>query len=172
MFNIYNYDSPMECWKKLTEEGKFFSKKNVILCMNWDDSICTFEGKFRPNKSIKRVEKYLIKTEFERFKKNAKAMSSCTIRFGNFKEKNDFCLVGGTYRDNTFYLFCRSVECSLELPFDLVLMNKIFKESGIKVKKLVIITTRLFRSTRAGRTMYFNKLKGFLDENIKRRTIS
>lgn len=158
------FDSPLECWRGFLNQ-KFKNYSLLTLIMNWDSFITTFEGKFRPGKSLKREEKYLIKSELERFKNNINnGMKSVSIRFGNFKKKNDFCLVGGSYSRSTkeFCLFYRALELTLELPFDLVLLNKIIRESGIKVKRVIIFSQRAFISTREIRRKYAHKLNEFL----------
>lgn len=164
-FPLFQFSSPLECWRYFLQQKKFHNYKCLTLVMNWDNSITSFGGKFRPGKSVLREEKYLIKTELERFKTNVNNnMKSISIRFGNFKKKNDFCLVGGSYSSSTkeFCLFYRALELTLELPFDLVLLEKIISESGIKVKKLVVFSQRAFISTREIRRKYAHKLDLFL----------
>lgn len=161
----FHFNSPLECWRSFLQQG-FNNYPYLTLVMDWDDKITSFEGKFRPGKSLLREQKYLITSELERFKKNVKVLRSVSIRFGNFKKSNDFCLVGGSYSISSkeFCLFYRALELSLELPFDLVLLNKIIKESEIKVKRLVIFSQRAFISTREIRRKYANKLDQLLRE--------
>lgn len=171
-YKQYHFQSPLHCWLDMTDSEDFQGWRNIILFMPWDEKLVSFEGKFRPGKSEKRWDKYMIPGELERFISEVNGgKSRGVIRFGNKKEKGNFCLVGGTLEGSTFTIFYRALEISLEWPFDMVLLNQIIKKSGIKVKKLVVIANRAFTSTRAGRRSYYHKLRKVLgvdDENGKR----
>ncbi len=156
-----NYESPLDCWLSMTSSPDFRGWRNLILYMPWDDKLVTFEG-FRPGKIEKRWVRYMIPGELERFKVEVAEKGQGVLRFGNKKDRGHFCLLAGTIESGTLTLFYRSLELTLEMIFDLVMINQIIKETGIKVRRLEIIAKKAFASTRAGRRQYYSKLRKIL----------
>lgn len=157
-----HYESPLHCWLEMSNSSTFQAWKNVILVMPWDDKLVSFNG-FREGKIEKRWQRYMIPGELERFQRKIAEKGRGALRFGNKKDKGDFCLLSGVFRNGTFTLFYRSLEVSLEMVFDLVMVNQIIKQTGIRVKKLEIIAKWAFLSSRAGRKQYYQKLRKILE---------
>lgn len=164
----------LEWWEYMVniKPEKFSNYNNLIGEMIWDSqemdklvALC-IEYKFRLGKMDKRVKKYILEDEVERFRLRVFSKDSASIRFGNFKDAkaSDFCLIGGCYYKpgKKFYLYYRAVELTLEFIFDLILLQQTFNSMGLVVKKLFVITPRAFTSSRAGRLKFFRKLKAIM----------
>lgn len=166
----------LEWWEDIVNQKpeKFNNFKNIVAEMEWDTqelekllSLFNFYS-FRIGKMKKRVEKYILQSEVERFRQRVFSKDSASIRFGNFKDvkASDFCLIGGCYYKpgKVFYLYYRAVELTLEFIFDIILLHQTFSEMNLPVKKLVIVSPRAFTSSRAGRLKFFRKAKAIMRE--------
>jgi len=164
----------LEWWEDIVNEKpeKFNNFKNLLAEMEWDSQELSklyslmVASSFRLGKMKKRVDKYILQAEVERFRERVFTKDSASIRFGNFKDAkaSDFCIVGGCYYKpgKVFYLYYRAVELTLEFIFDVILLHQTFTTMGLPVKKLIIVTPRAFTSSRAGRLKFFRRLKDIM----------
>ncbi len=164
----------LEWWEDIIniKPEKFNNFKNLFATMEWDSQELAklhslmISNSFRIGKMKKRVDKYILQAEVERFRERVFSKDSASIRFGNFKDvkASDFCIVGGCYYKpgKVFYLYYRAVELTLEFIFDLILLHETFTTMGLQIKTLVVVTPRAFTSSRAGRLKFFRRLKDIM----------
>lgn len=162
----FEFEDELHCWEYMCQSEKFLSWTNLTMMMKYTGAFSEHEHTFRPGKTLKRPLKYIIPAELKRFKDKVHERSTTSIRFGMSKARGDFCLIGGCYKKQrkTFYVYYRAVELTLEFPFDLIMLENVFQEAEIDVKRIVVFAAEAFTSTREGRRKYFEKLKTLMLE--------
>lgn len=98
-----------------------------------------------PTRADKRIATYLDATELDRVRAKLQTKDTASIRFGTSKEgigyrgeRGDFCLVGGSLRQEHLALFYRRLELVGGFAFDVVLIDKLGEELGIKWRSVTI----------------------------------
>lgn len=166
------FESIIHFWRTMCGDGendRFINYNHLISNCYWDQEEMeeivakVDKAQFRPGKREKRVIKYLIESEVERFNGRVHTKDSATIRFGNFKSEkaSDFCIVGGCFSNpgKRFYLYYRSVELRFEFMFDMFMLTDMFKRVNIKPKEMILYFPRAFCSSRERRLVNYHKLR-------------
>lgn len=143
----------------------------VLVITQWDDGYAKQIRKINPKRADNRISSYFIPEEIERVRDLIKleGKKDFSLRFGREKvgrgyhgKRGDFCLVGGAVAGKKHLtLFYRSLEMIGGFGYDLVLIDELGKQLGLKWKSVTFIATRanVFALKRNSNEKLYPKLK-------------